>query len=220
MLSSNTRTTPRPSRLASLSAKSARRMRSVGSRDSPASVTIKPIDAPPCTVLPSTLNVPEQAFSTRVQSISAAWTPGVSNISPNSSPPSRATMPPAGTLACSTEQILRISSSPARWPSVSLTSLKRSRSTIATAKRESVRARSVSARRNASLLGASVSESWFAIWIARLSFAASSCPCSCNCTTCAASTSRASASSRSPCQRCASALAICVTSATSNGLAM
>ena len=67
----------------------------------------------------------------KIPSTESGVAPG--STMPNSSPPSRATVSPGRTAAVRRSATMRRNSSPLRWPSVSFTSLNRSRSTTTSA---------------------------------------------------------------------------------------
>ncbi len=94
-----------------------------------------PMLAPANTSCPSTRKGGASARCTRsatAMASSSPETPSTSRV--NSSPPSRATVSPARRQLSSRRAICTSSSSPARWPRLSFTSLKRSRSRKSTAK--------------------------------------------------------------------------------------
>ena len=87
-----------------------------------------PMLASMCTRIPPTANVCSSAArSRRPAALADASSPG-SSTTANSSPPSRASVSPGRSASCRRGPIWRRTSSPAWWPSVSLSSLKPSRS--------------------------------------------------------------------------------------------
>ena len=131
---------------------------------------------------PATQHGRPSASSTRCASSSAISSPSMPSMRmANSSPPRRATVSPSRMAPTMRRPASTSSSSPAEWPTLSFTSLKRSRSRNSTAKPRAglppaamrpLRATVIASVRRSSncwRLGSPVSASWRAWWVRRCS---------------------------------------------------
>ena len=135
MVTSNTACLAIPMPLARYMAVSASRSRSSGRIEFTPPPSAMPIDAEVKTSCPSMSKGIDSSRCTRSatrEASAAVSTPSTSTA--NSSPPRRATVSPARRVRSRRREIWMSSWSPARWPSESLTTLKRSRSRKSTAK--------------------------------------------------------------------------------------